>query len=78
MTSLPLPEWPVFDSPMLIVVECLLAIYVNFVCFVLQFLSRNGIECSDLEELFIKDQSLTNESEHFLVVLAFYPWNSVC
>uniref|UniRef100_A0A0E0F8D4 AAA+ ATPase domain-containing protein n=1 Tax=Oryza meridionalis TaxID=40149 RepID=A0A0E0F8D4_9ORYZ len=26
------------------------------------FLSRNGIECSDLEELFIKDQSLTNEN----------------
>ncbi|WVZ49990.1 hypothetical protein U9M48_001292 [Paspalum notatum var. saurae] len=26
------------------------------------FLSRNGIECNDLEELFIKDQSLSNES----------------
>ncbi|XP_040384586.1 uncharacterized protein LOC102715982 isoform X3 [Oryza brachyantha] len=26
------------------------------------FLNRNGIECSDLEELFIKDQSLTNEN----------------
>ncbi|KAL6653731.1 hypothetical protein ACP70R_008655 [Stipagrostis hirtigluma subsp. patula] len=26
------------------------------------FLNRNGIECSDLEELFIKDQSLSNES----------------
>ncbi|AQK48460.1 AAA-type ATPase family protein [Zea mays] len=26
------------------------------------FLSRNGIECNDLEELFIKDQSLSNEN----------------
>ncbi|KAF8672913.1 hypothetical protein HU200_049138 [Digitaria exilis] len=26
------------------------------------FLNRNGIECNDLEELFIKDQSLSNES----------------
>ncbi|KAG8090294.1 hypothetical protein GUJ93_ZPchr0011g28252 [Zizania palustris] len=26
------------------------------------FLNRNGIECGDLEELFIKDQSLTNEN----------------
>ncbi|KAF8672924.1 hypothetical protein HU200_049137 [Digitaria exilis] len=29
------------------------------------FLNRNGIECNDLEELFIKDQSLSNESEYF-------------
>ncbi|KAG2563980.1 hypothetical protein PVAP13_8KG377800 [Panicum virgatum] len=26
------------------------------------FLSRNGIECNDLEDLFIKDQSLSNEN----------------
>jgi len=26
------------------------------------FLSRNGIECNDIEELFIKDQSLSNEN----------------
>jgi SpoVK/Ycf46/Vps4 family AAA+-type ATPase len=26
------------------------------------FLNRNGIECNDLEELFIKDQSLSNEN----------------
>uniref|UniRef100_A0A0D9XV04 AAA+ ATPase domain-containing protein n=1 Tax=Leersia perrieri TaxID=77586 RepID=A0A0D9XV04_9ORYZ len=26
------------------------------------FLNRNGIECGDIEELFIKDQSLTNEN----------------
>jgi len=32
---------------------------------VTQFLNRNGIECNDLEELFIKDQSLSNESEYF-------------
>jgi hypothetical protein len=32
---------------------------------VMQFLSRNGIECNDLEELFIKDQSLSNESKYF-------------
>lgn len=31
----------------------------------MQFLNRNGIECNDLEELFIKDQSLSNESEYF-------------
>ncbi|KAG8090449.1 hypothetical protein GUJ93_ZPchr0011g28675 [Zizania palustris] len=31
------------------------------------FLNRNGIECSDLEELFIKDQSLTNENVDKLV-----------
>jgi hypothetical protein len=34
-------------------------------CLVTQFLNRNGIECNDLEELFIKDQSLSNESEYF-------------
>ncbi|KAF7048444.1 hypothetical protein CFC21_057205 [Triticum aestivum] len=35
------------------------------------FLNRSAIECSDLEELFIKDQSLTNESEFFLFAV-FY------
>lgn len=35
----------------------------------MQFLNRNGIECNDLEELFIKDQSLSNESEYFCFVL---------
>ena len=37
-------------------------------CSVMQFLSRSAIECNDLEELFIKDQSLTNESEYFFYV----------
>lgn len=32
------------------------------VCSIHTFLSRNGIECNDIEELFIKDQSLSNES----------------
>ncbi|KAF7039474.1 hypothetical protein CFC21_049451, partial [Triticum aestivum] len=35
------------------------------------FLNRSAIECNDLEELFIKDQSLTNESEFFLFAV-FY------
>ena len=37
----------------------------NLFSLVTQFLNRNGIECNDLEELFIKDQSLSNESEYF-------------
>lgn len=38
----------------------------------MQFLSRNGIECNDLEELFIKDQSLSNESEYFGFGFGFF------
>jgi len=62
----PLYLWDYFISMFLLSVLLKASIIpIESTCFVMQFLSRNGIECNDLEDLFIKDQSLSNESKYF-------------